>query len=487
MWPGGTLPYPEGALLPGKALQGAFEQPHLVARRHLPMLRQEAHGGVRQGNRLRLGEGLHPLAVQGLETHHADVTVFGARCLPMPATPVDSLRGALRDALDAEQLARDVLEYLAVRSETGSEGPGSDFLAGLLRREGLLPRFHEAVPGRANVYARLPGGDAGPPLLLNGHTDTIPVGAAWPPRREGSWLVGRGAEDMKGGLVAMVHAAAALRRAGVRLCGDLWLTGVVGHETPVGKKEGPRLLIRHLREPGAEDGLPRAAAILIVEGPPAIWCASLGSAVFTVRFHSDRGAVHTLHVPYRENPAAAAGDLLTAFGEWEARFTAAQPHPLCGRERINVGIVRGGDYMNRLPTPLEIVGQRRWKPGYTSGEVEEELRNLAGSLAAARGLRAEVILEGVREPFETGAEEPVVRALLRATALASCEGTPAPLIGMGLVGDANLYANEAGVPTVYYGPAYRTAHSDDERVELQQLVHCAEVYALAAAAFCGVE
>ena len=57
---------------------------------------------------------------------------------------------------------------------------------------------------------------------------------------------------------------------------------------------------------------------------------------------------------------------------------------------------------------------------------------------------------------------------------------------MALVGDANLFANEAGVATVYYGPAHETAHSDHERVSARQLAHCAKVYALAAMEYCGV-
>jgi acetylornithine deacetylase/succinyl-diaminopimelate desuccinylase-like protein len=57
---------------------------------------------------------------------------------------------------------------------------------------------------------------------------------------------------------------------------------------------------------------------------------------------------------------------------------------------------------------------------------------------------------------------------------------------MALVGDANLYANEGGVPTVYYGPAHETAHSDLERVSAAQLTHCAQVYALTALRYCGV-
>ncbi|MER3405961.1 MAG: hypothetical protein C4289_13025, partial [Chloroflexota bacterium] len=161
--------------------------------------------------------------------------------------------------IDPEALAQDCLEFVAVPSETGREGPGAEFLAELMRRNGWDVVLEEVAPGRPNVTACLPGQGGGPSLLFNGHVDTIPLGRAWPPRREGRWIWGRGAEDMKGGLVAMVHALGAVQRAGVRLRGDVWLTGVVGHETPIGKKEGPEHLIRRINA-----GNPRPDAILIV-------------------------------------------------------------------------------------------------------------------------------------------------------------------------------------------------------------------------------
>lgn len=383
--------------------------------------------------------------------------------------------------LDREALAEDLLAFVRVRSETGDEGAGSEFLAELMRREGFDVSVDPVEPGRPNVYARIPGAASGsaPSLLFNGHTDTIPVGVSDPPAREGDWVIGRGTEDMKGGLVAMVHAASALRRAGITLRGDLWLTGVVGHETPVGKKEGPLHLIRRLRE-----GAIRADAIVIVEGPCAIWAASVGSAVFSITIRSPRGPIHTLHVPYAENPAFWLGRLLERFGDLEKGYEAGAHHPLCGRERVNVGTVHGGDYMNRLPTPLTVTGQRRWLPGKTAQNVLMELQALCGELAGASGLEFQAEIEGQREPFETGRDHPVVQAL-EAAALET-RGTPPEVIGMALVGDANLYVHGAEVPTVYYGPAYETAHSDHERVSVSQLVHCAQVYALAAMRFCGM-
>jgi acetylornithine deacetylase/succinyl-diaminopimelate desuccinylase-like protein len=405
------------------------------------------------------------------------------------------------DHINAEAIACDTLEFVKVRSETGQEGEGSRFLADLLRREGFDVTLDEVEPHRPNVYALVPGAPTPPlphssTLLFNGHTDTIPIGRSDPPGREGDWVIGRGAEDMKGGLVAMVHAASALRKAGVRLAGDLWLTGVIGHETPVGKKEGPRRLIQHLRAgAGREETLPvtrhpspvtfpSADAILIVEGPCAIWAASLGSTIFNVTITSERGAIHTSKVPYADNPACWLGRLLMEFERMEERFLAAPHHPRCGRGRLNVGIVRGGDFQNRLPTPLTVTGTRRWTPGQTCADVRAELQGVCDRLAAESGLTFTLSLEGAREPFETPGDHPLVRALQ--TAGQAVAGRTPDVIGLALVGDANLYVHEAGVPTVYYGPAYDTAHSDHERVSVAQLAHCAKVYARAAMEFCGV-
>src|SRR6185312_2866356 len=110
-----------------------------------------------------------------------------------------------------EALAKDSLEFVSVKSETGQEGPGSEFLAELLRRSGWTVTVDDIEPGRPNVAAQIPGVGGGPTLVFNGHVDTIPIGKSWPLRREGNLIHGRGAEDMKGGLVAMVHAVRAIQ------------------------------------------------------------------------------------------------------------------------------------------------------------------------------------------------------------------------------------------------------------------------------------
>ena len=382
--------------------------------------------------------------------------------------------------IDAEAIAQDTLDFVSVKSETGQEGEGSLFLADLLRREGFDVAVEDVEPGRPNVYVRIEGCDRhrGRTLLFNGHTDTIPLGACHAPGRDGDFILGRGTEDMKGGLVAMVHAAASLRRAGIELAGDLWLTGVVGHEAPVGKKEGPNRLIERLTGGDIE-----ADAIVIVEGPCAIWTASLGATIFNITISTDRGPIHTIKTRYNENPIYWAGKLLVEFQRLEDEYAAQPAHPLCGRQQLNVGILQGGDYFNRFPTSVTITGTRRWTPGTCLADVRHEFGSLCAQFESASGLSFEADFEGFREPFETDGDHPVVMALQ--TACRETMQRDADIVGMGVVGDANLYCNDADTTTVYYGPAHETAHSDHERVAVSQLVHCAEVYALTAIDFCG--
>lgn len=383
--------------------------------------------------------------------------------------------------IDRDAVARDTLEFVRVESETGTEGPGSEFFAELLKREGLEPVLDHFEPDRPNVYAQLEGAEpeAGRSLMLNGHVDTVPIGVSEPPALDDEWVVGRGAEDMKGGLVAIAHAVSAIKRSGLRLAGDLTISAVIGHETPIGQKEGPDRIIQHMR-----DGELAADAIVIAEGPKAIWAASAGCTGFTLTVNNPRGMIHNLYAPYDENPARWLGEALCAFETWEDEFRSATPSPLTGREQVNVGILQAGDYVNRLPTPASVIGTHRWQPGTDVADVQARYEELCAELTDRSGLEVTVSFMGGRDPFETPASDPVIKALEAGSR--QVLGREAEIIGMQLVGDASLFANEIPVPSAYFGPGHGTAHSDNERIRIDDLVDAARVYALTAVEFCGL-
>jgi acetylornithine deacetylase/succinyl-diaminopimelate desuccinylase-like protein len=121
--------------------------------------------------------------------------------------------------------------------------------------------------------------------------------------------------------------------------------------------------------------------------------------------------IHTIKVPYQDNPARWVGRLLEEFAALEASFAAGNAHPLCGRERLNVGMIHAGDYVNRLPTPAQVLGVWRWPPGRAEESVRSRLEALCSRLANESGMSFEFSMEATREPFETPEDHPVVEAL----------------------------------------------------------------------------
>jgi acetylornithine deacetylase/succinyl-diaminopimelate desuccinylase-like protein len=145
--------------------------------------------------------------------------------------------------VDWEQESRAVVELLRalLRFDTtnppGNEAECVAFLADTLRGAGVEPEVLTAAPGRANLVARLPGGDGGAaPLLLNGHVDVVAAEAGrWrhPPfagEVHDGVIWGRGAVDMKQMVAMSVATVGLLARLGVPLRRDLKLAGVADEE-----------------------------------------------------------------------------------------------------------------------------------------------------------------------------------------------------------------------------------------------------------------
>ncbi|HTX07231.1 MAG TPA: M20/M25/M40 family metallo-hydrolase [Solirubrobacteraceae bacterium] len=150
----------------------------------------------------------------------------------------------------------DVLERLvAAPTVLGAEEAGQVVMEQALRDVGLAPRdvwldadalradpgsspFSWDVSAKRNVVATWEAAaEGGRSLILNGHVDVVPPAAAelWSsppfvPRRDGDWLYGRGAGDMKAGLVAIAGAVRGLRSLGVAPCADVHLRSVVEEE-----------------------------------------------------------------------------------------------------------------------------------------------------------------------------------------------------------------------------------------------------------------
>jgi len=118
----------------------------------------------------------------------------------------------------------------------GNETLAVNYLAQVLRAEGIEPMILEYAPGRGNLVARLKGSGAASPLILYGHTDVVPAEPEYwthPPFAgviADGYIWGRGTADMKGTVAQQLMTFLLLKRAGVPLNRDVIFAATADEE-----------------------------------------------------------------------------------------------------------------------------------------------------------------------------------------------------------------------------------------------------------------
>ena len=119
----------------------------------------------------------------------------------------------------------------------GNEMPAAQWVAGILRQNGLEPVVIETAPNRGNVIARLKGNGSAAPLLLYSHLDVVPVEREkWSVDPFGGiikegYIYGRGALDMKGIGAMQLAVFLELARAKTLLNRDIIFAMTADEET----------------------------------------------------------------------------------------------------------------------------------------------------------------------------------------------------------------------------------------------------------------
>lgn len=155
-----------------------------------------------------------------------------------------------------EEATKVLADYLKIDTTVppGNEKKGAEYLASVLKKDGIESEIIETAPGRACVYARLKGNGKKKAVVLLNHIDVVPANPAdWkhPPfcgEVIDGELWGRGALDMKGMGIIELQAMLMIKRSGVTLDRDIIFLGTpdeeVGGEYGAGwiKKNRPDLV-----------------------------------------------------------------------------------------------------------------------------------------------------------------------------------------------------------------------------------------------------
>ncbi len=369
------------------------------------------------------------------------------------------------DQVDADRLRDLTLELVEIESPTGDTAEVARRYAERLADYGMdVELLDDAFPATPIVVGRLRGGTPGPTVVLNGHLDTVPIPHE-PPQVENDVVVGRGSADMKG---ALACAAEAARIVGGRggFPGELVIVAIGLHEAPGGRGEDLTYLLR-------DTDFTADLAIICELGGHSLPVAHMGQATAEITISRPGMATHELlAAPGTPHPLLAAGRVIEAI-RGRSEELASVEHEWVGAETYFLGEVHGGDFYNRHPASCRLVGTRRWAPGTTLADADDEYRALLAPIAEATGCTIDLDLRLVRDTYSIDPTHPLVGALRGA--YEDVTGRGLDLVGLKVVADGAIFS-QAGIPTVYHGPVGTGAHADVETMPVAELVRATQVY-----------
>ena len=391
----------------------------------------------------------------------------------------------------------------------GNETKAAELLRDYLARSGVECELYAREPHRANLVARIKGGD-GPSLAFLSHTDTVLADAAewdrdpWSGDLVDGEIWGRGALDMKDQVAASAVAFASLAREGFRPSGDLVLLVVADEE--VGGDDGYGLVWLCDEHPDAarcdyainEGGGER----LLLGDRPTYLCATAEkmSAPFTVRVRGRSG--HASMPGIADNALVKAARYIEALGAFEppkelipearglleavlgeappleeALDRAAAVHPMLAALvepllalTLSPTMIDASHQRNVIPAVCEITVDCRLLPETTPADVEPLIRAALGN--GAYELEFDEAVGGTRSPLGT----PLWAALEAFTTEMEPGARLAPIACAGFT-DSHFLRQAFGTTAYGYFPlrsmdtelATTLVHSANERIPVDDL------------------
>jgi acetylornithine deacetylase len=361
--------------------------------------------------------------------------------------------------------ARDLLSALvAIPSVNPAYDPASpgeneigDAIVEWGRALGLESHERDVVDGRRNIQLRLRSRSPRRTILIEGHLDTVglmPPGAGTVASVVDGRLSGRGACDAKGAIAATLLALAELVAAPPEHT-DVVFLGAIDEE----------YVFRGISAFIADGELPDAAVVL---EPTDLRIVTEHNGVVRIELVVAGVAAHSSRPEEGHNAILDALEVVRVLTRWTDDSTEAAPGS--PPRILAVTTVSGGTAINVIPDSCRIGLDLRIRPAEHPDEVLAEIEAL---LAAIPGVDARIdrvlLTDG---GMSTNASSDVVVAAQTAAGL---HQLPVGVVRVPYGTDGSKLAR-AGVPTIVFGPgSIRTAHGDDEWVDLADVEKAARV------------
>lgn len=337
-----------------------------------------------------------------------------------------------------------------------------------LTRAGLDAELQEAAPGRPNAVGVLEGARPGRTLMLCGHIDTVGVdgmAAPFTPDVRDGRLYGRGSQDMKGGVAAMMEAARRVK--------DRWTAG--------------RLVIacvcdEEFESIGAQALVTKwTADAAVVTEPTDLSVAITHKGFSWIEIETRGRAAHGSRPADGRDAILRMGRVLARLEALDRELAGRPADPMTGPPSLHASLITGGREWSSYPDHAALKLERRTVMGEDDALVMREIEALLEALRDADPeFEAAARLVTSRAPYGVAASHELVTRL---TSAARARGAAAPVGGMSFWTDASILG-DAGIPTALFGPGGAGLHSIEEYVNLADVETCAAVLADLALEYC---
>ncbi len=418
----------------------------------------------------------------------------------------DTNRQKILDAIDKnrDKAINFLRDMVRIPSVTGDEAAIQKFLNEYLTKIGLDVDMWETnweelkkhpgyrpvdrgYEGRPNIVATLKGTGGGKSLLLNGHTDVIPVGDGsgwsddpWSASIKDGRIYGRGSCDMKSGVASHILAVEFLKELGLTPKGDVLINIVIDEEV-----SGHGTLDTVARGYKADAGISGETSDLAVQP------ACIGRIWFEIEI---QGKPAGIQQRYLGVSAIELGyKIVKAVQELEDHRVATVRHPLYPKPLDSlpciIGSFQAGNYPSAFPATALLKGSIGTVPSEDHEGVKQSLVDQIARVAATDPWMKDHPPKVRFVGYDAQASEiPRDHSIVQTVSRTYTEITGKQPVISGRQGAAdtrflNLYAD---TPTVIFGPGSTAVmHSDDEYVSIEDYITAIKVMALSIYDWCN--
>lgn len=397
------------------------------------------------------------------------------------------------DQIDRDRLIQLTVDLTNIPSPTGYEGDMARAVHEVLGGAGFDATLQPVGDERYNAIGRLQGQGGGKSLMFNGHLDTS-FGPEQAHRGIGyeckgtviddEWIYGMGTFNMKSAMATYVTAVESIRKAGIRLKGDVVIAGVAGEieKSPVGEYDGRQY-----------QGYGVGTKYAITHGAVADYCI-LGEPTNMSLIPRHCGStwvqitvpghlIHTAWSDVAKNAINKSRVILDAIHDWIPQYL--ESHTIGDfQPRVNVAAIEGGWPWRgaRTPDNCRIYMDVRTLPDERPLDAYNEVREMIAATVRANpqleGTKVELI---VSAPGTSIPDDHELVETIRAAH--SNQLGEAPAEGIEIWSSDAVHMNRYHIPTVNYGSAGRIrtggggfSTHQGEHVHIGDMVDITKVY-----------